>query len=135
MFLNTVMLNIWHPGRFLPSGTRTFLAIDGVERVGPGWEDTRPPLLKIFDMCDIYGLVSGRDKKNRYWEWEPAELEGYVARQKAEKDEKKRQRKEMWSRRKKRDHSTNVDEAPKTVVSETDVETKHPKAHDAEDIV
>ena len=99
MFLNTAMLNVWHPGRYLPTGTRTFLALDGVERVGPGWEDTRPALLKIFDVCDFVGLATGRDKKNRYWEWDTAELEAYVARQKAEKEEKKRQRKEMWSRK------------------------------------
>lgn len=91
MFLNTLLLNVWHPGRYLPPGTHTFLALDGLtERVGPGWEDKRPLLLKMFDFCDLVGLVTGRDKKNRYWEWEPAELEAYVARQKAEKAEKKR---------------------------------------------
>ncbi|KAF2097132.1 hypothetical protein NA57DRAFT_77387 [Rhizodiscina lignyota] len=137
MFINTVMLNIWHPGRYLPAGTRTFLGVDGVERVGPGWEDTRPVLLKIFDACDIVGLFMGHDNKNRYWEWEPAELEAYVARQKAEKEEKKRQRKEMFSRsRPKKDtQPSGISEGTKDANYEGADQSKQPGAHSAQEMV
>lgn len=55
MLLNTVLLNIWHPGKRLPRSNSIFLARDGVtERKGPGWQDDRPWILTVFDPFDIW---------------------------------------------------------------------------------
>lgn len=63
MFINTAVLNIWHPGRFMPRSNKIYLARDGVtEHKGPGWVDKRPFLATLFDPFDIAGLVTGRDK-------------------------------------------------------------------------
>lgn len=100
MFMNTLLLNVFHPGRYLPSSPRNFLARDGVVREGPGWEDNRHILLKFFDVLDLWGLITGRDKHTRFWDWEPAELEDYVANQKQAKADRKCRRRAMWSRQK-----------------------------------
>ena len=69
MIVNSVLLNIRHPARFLPSSNKVYLAEDGVtEIMGPGYSDKRNFLITIFDPFDLVGLIRGRDKKNRYWE-------------------------------------------------------------------
>ncbi|KAI9703065.1 MAG: hypothetical protein M1820_005937 [Bogoriella megaspora] len=68
MLLNSVLLNIFHPARYLPQSNKVYLHRDGVEKEGPGWQDKRPFLLTLFDPFDICGLITGRDRKNRYWE-------------------------------------------------------------------
>jgi hypothetical protein len=68
MFTNTMMLNFRHPGKYLPRKITTYLGEDGVEREGCKFKDTRNTLLKIFDPFDIWGLVKGNDKKDRWWE-------------------------------------------------------------------
>jgi hypothetical protein len=76
MLFNTCMLNAFHPGRHLPRSNRIFLAQDGVtEMRGPGWEANRKPFASFIDPFDVYGIVTGRDKKTRFWEWSPEELE------------------------------------------------------------
>lgn len=75
MFINTAMLNIWHPGRRLPRSNHVFLAKDGkTELLGPGWEDKRPFIVTFFDPFDIVGLVTGKDKKTKFWDMSPEEL-------------------------------------------------------------
>jgi hypothetical protein len=76
MFVNTALLNIWHPGKRLPSSNTVFLARDGVtERRGPGWADDRPWIVTVFDPFDMWGLLRGEDKKKQFWDMTDEELE------------------------------------------------------------
>jgi hypothetical protein len=69
MLLNTIILNIWPPAKYLPSNNKVYLARDGkTELLGPGWVDKRPFLLTLIDPFDIGGLIRGEDKNNRFWE-------------------------------------------------------------------
>ena len=69
MLINSVMLNIWHPLRYLPNNNKVYLAQDGVtEREGPGWVDKRPFLITLFDPFDIGGLIRKKDNKDKFWE-------------------------------------------------------------------
>jgi hypothetical protein len=86
MFLNTALLNIYHPGKRLPSSNSIFLARDGVtERKGPGWGDDRPWIITIFDPFDLWGLARGRDKKTQFWDMSDVELEAARAEKKRNK--------------------------------------------------
>lgn len=96
MFVNTVLLNIWHPGKRLPRSNSVFLARDGVtERRGPGWKDDRPWIITVFDPFDLWyvhltfwaycrqdyvadlqrGLLRGQDKKTQFWDMSDEDLE------------------------------------------------------------
>lgn len=76
MFVNTALLNLFHPGKRLPKSNSVFLDRDGVtERRGPGWADDRPWLVTVFDPFDIWGLVKGKDKKTQFWDMSDEELE------------------------------------------------------------
>ncbi|KAF1965892.1 hypothetical protein BU23DRAFT_518969 [Bimuria novae-zelandiae CBS 107.79] len=87
MFLNTALLNVFHPGKRLPRSNSVFLDRDGVtERRGPGWEDDRPWIVTVFDPVDLWGLFTGRDEKTQFWELSDEEL----ARLRAEKKKNKR---------------------------------------------
>lgn len=86
MFVNTALLNVFHPGKRLPRSNSVFLARDGVtERKGPGWADDRPWLVTVFDPFDVWGLVRGRDKKTQFWDMTDAELERARAEKKRDK--------------------------------------------------
>lgn len=76
MFINTALLNIWHPGKRLPKSNSVFLDRDGVtERRGPGWADDRPWIVTVFDPFDVWGLLRGDDKKKQFWDMSDEELE------------------------------------------------------------
>ena len=68
MFLNTSMLNIFHPSRYLPRSNKIYLLPDGTETEGPGYKEDRSFLATLFDPFDIAGLIKGRDRKTRFWE-------------------------------------------------------------------
>lgn len=69
MILNTYMLNVYPPAKYLPRDHKVYLAVDGqTELEGPGMVDKRPFLVSFFDPFDIGGLVTGKDNKNRFWE-------------------------------------------------------------------
>ena len=69
MVLNTYMMNVWPPAKYLPANHKIYLAMDGkTELEGPGMVDRRTFLLTLFDPFDIGGLITGRDNKNKYWE-------------------------------------------------------------------
>jgi RTA1 like protein len=77
MLINTVMLNVWPPAKYLPSDNKVYLARDGKTEVqGPGWEDKRHFLLTVFDPFDIGGLIKGEDCKKRFWEEDGIEPTG-----------------------------------------------------------
>lgn len=86
MFINTLILNIWHPGARLPQDNKVFLAKDGVtERRGPGWDDDRPWIVTVFDPFDLGSMLSG-GKHTAFWELSDEELEAL----RLEKKNKKR---------------------------------------------
>jgi hypothetical protein len=69
MLLNTYMLNVYPPAKYLPRNHKIYLAMDGkTELEGPGMVDNRHFLVSFFDPFDIGGLVRGKDNKNRFWE-------------------------------------------------------------------
>lgn len=69
MIVNTVLLNVRHPRKYLPKSTKTYLARDGVTEItGPGLQDKRPFLMTVADPFDIYGLLKGRDKQKNFWD-------------------------------------------------------------------
>jgi len=87
MWTNTAMLNIWHPGRFLPRDYKLYLSRDGVTEIrGPGWKDDRGVVVSLLDPFDLIGLFRGNDKKTEFWNMAPGEWEAQEARETAEKE-------------------------------------------------
>ncbi|OCL11418.1 hypothetical protein AOQ84DRAFT_423564 [Glonium stellatum] len=86
MFINTLLLNIWNPGKRLPRSNRVFLDRDGItERRGPGWTDDRPWIVTMFDPFDVWGMCTGKDKKTQFWDMTDEQLAEVIAEQKANK--------------------------------------------------
>lgn len=76
MLVNSIMLNVWHPARYLPSSHKVYLARDGGTEVeGPGWVDARPWWGSALDPFDLAGLIKGKDKKTAFWENEETRAE------------------------------------------------------------
>ncbi|KAK6372090.1 hypothetical protein LTR64_004004 [Lithohypha guttulata] len=68
MVVNTYLMNIYPPAKYLPANHKIYLAMDGkTELEGPGMVDKRHFLWTLFDPFDIKGIVQGKDQKNRYW--------------------------------------------------------------------
>jgi len=89
MFINTAMLNIFHPGRYLPRSNKVFLSQDGhTELRGLGWADKRHWIISVFDPFDLYGLYTGRDSSTKFWELSREELDALHAERDAEKARK-----------------------------------------------
>ncbi|KAI1659413.1 hypothetical protein F4813DRAFT_332950 [Daldinia decipiens] len=75
MLCNSVLLNVRHPRRWLPSSTKVYLAKDNVtEIMGPGYKQERNFLVTLLDPFDIYGMIKGKDQATRFWD--DNELEG-----------------------------------------------------------
>ncbi|KAK5653529.1 hypothetical protein OQA88_8788 [Cercophora sp. LCS_1] len=72
MLVNHSMMNVRHPRKYLPKSTKTYLARDGTEVTGPGYKEDRHFLVTLVDPFDVYGLLKGRDKENRFWEEQEA---------------------------------------------------------------
>ncbi|KAF1961106.1 hypothetical protein CC80DRAFT_230042 [Byssothecium circinans] len=86
MLLNTALLNAFHPGKRLPRSNSVFLDRDGItERRGPGWTDERPWILTVFDPFDVWGIITGKDKKTQFWDLSDEELARLRAEAKANK--------------------------------------------------
>ena len=69
MVLNTFLLNIRHPMRFLPRNKKIYLALDGVTEVeGPGYEDKRFWLITLIDPFDLWNVVRGKGMEEKFWE-------------------------------------------------------------------
>ena len=69
MLATTYPMNIWPPAKYLPGTHRINLAKDGkTELVGSGTINKKHFLLTVFDPCDVARLVTGRGKRNRFWE-------------------------------------------------------------------
>ena len=68
MLINSLILNVWHPARYLPRCNTLFLARDGKTEVkGPGWVDQRAWWKTFIDPFDLAGLLKGRDN-TKFWE-------------------------------------------------------------------
>lgn len=71
MFLAVAVSNLFHPGQFLPSKNKIYLAQDGqTELEVPGWSDKRP---FIVTLCDPFNLAGCLDRKpgadgTNFWE-------------------------------------------------------------------
>ena len=67
MYLNVLILNLFHPGRFLPKNDKIYLDAQGqeVESAGDrgGWDDDRPWYTTLFDPFNLQGLI--RDYKEK----------------------------------------------------------------------
>ncbi len=68
MLANVVLVNWRHPRRFLPKSRKTYLGLDGVDVMGPGYKDGRAFWVTLVDPFDLVGLVKGRGKGERFWE-------------------------------------------------------------------
>jgi len=69
MFVVTVVMHIRHPAKYFPRSNEVYLSQDGTtELTGPGWTDKRNILWTTLDPFDVYGLITGRDHRNRFWE-------------------------------------------------------------------
>ena len=69
MLLNSYLMNVYPPLKYLPHNHKIYLAVDGKTEIeGPGMVDNRPFILTLFDPFDIAGLVAGQDNKNKFWE-------------------------------------------------------------------
>lgn len=83
MLANAFLWNFRHARKYLPADTKTFLSEDGVTEIeGPGYKDKRKFLATLLDPFDLFGLATGRDKKDRFWE--SGQGEGEVAGAKRE---------------------------------------------------
>lgn len=68
MVINSYLMNVYPPAKYLPANHKIYLAMDGKTEVeGPGMIDNRPFLATWLDPFDIYGIIRKRDQKNRYW--------------------------------------------------------------------
>lgn len=68
MLINSYLMNIVPPAKYLPANAKIYLAIDGVTEIeGPGMVDKRHFLLTLSDPFDIVGIIRQQDRKNRFW--------------------------------------------------------------------
>jgi RTA1 like protein len=97
MFINTCLLNAFHPGRYLPRSNRVFLSPDGkTELYGPGWQAKRSFLITLIDPFDCVGICTGSDKKNRFWELSPAQLDELLEEERRKKEEIRSKPRPAW---------------------------------------
>lgn len=68
MLINTYLMNIFPPAKYLPANHKIYLAMDGKTEIeGPGMIDKRSFLATLLDPFDVVGIIQKKDKKNRYW--------------------------------------------------------------------
>ena len=62
MYLNVLILNLFHPGRFLPQSNKLYLDAKGLEVESAndrgGWDDNRPWYITLVDPFNIQGLAN-----------------------------------------------------------------------------
>ncbi|TAQ89878.1 hypothetical protein B7494_g1817 [Chlorociboria aeruginascens] len=74
MIVNSLMLNVRHPMRWLPRNNRIYLAEDGTTEIeGPGYHDQRLWLVTFLDPFDFVGMAKGRNMQRKFWETQEAE--------------------------------------------------------------
>ncbi|KAK5124568.1 hypothetical protein LTR85_001785 [Meristemomyces frigidus] len=72
MLVDSVLLNVFHPGKYFPQKSKIYLAKDGeTELKGPGWRDPRKWYWQVIDPFDVAGLfMKGR---NDFWNYPPVQ--------------------------------------------------------------
>ncbi|KAL9623615.1 MAG: hypothetical protein Q9160_002071 [Pyrenula sp. 1 TL-2023] len=65
MLINSVLWNVWHPGRYLPKNHCVHLARDGRTEVGGEDEVDKRPLLAKVGSVLTFGVLFGAKKDNR----------------------------------------------------------------------
>ncbi|CCA75462.1 related to RTA1 domain protein, putative-Aspergillus clavatus [Serendipita indica DSM 11827] len=75
MLINVLVLNIWHPGRYLPKSNKIFLNENGQEESTDrgGWDDNRPFIQTLLDPFNIQGLIRARREKKQEADSHPLE--------------------------------------------------------------
>jgi RTA1 like protein len=69
MLVNSYLLNIYPPAKYLPANHKIYLAVDGkTELEGPGMVEKRLFIFTLLDPFDIVGIITKRDNKNKFWE-------------------------------------------------------------------
>ncbi|KAL9014670.1 MAG: hypothetical protein Q9173_000678 [Seirophora scorigena] len=59
---------LYHPMKYLPNDNKIYLSRNGTtERLGPGWEGSRPLMITLLDPFDIAGIFVKRDKE-MFWD-------------------------------------------------------------------
>jgi hypothetical protein len=69
MLINSVIWNVWNPGRFLPKNKHVYLAQDGTTELGADRDhsDDRPLIAKVGSMA-TFGLLFRQKESNRTFE-------------------------------------------------------------------
>ncbi|KAI1808219.1 hypothetical protein F4811DRAFT_548957 [Daldinia bambusicola] len=75
MLINSILWNVWNPGRFLPRESHIYLSRDGTEVHGEEESDDRPLLTKILAHPMIFGFCFRKKKQTLEFE----ELSQYPA--------------------------------------------------------
>lgn len=70
LLINTALIAVRHPRRWLPKSTKVYLAKDyETEIMGPGYKEQRPFLATLCDPFDMMGMIQGKkDKTDRFWD-------------------------------------------------------------------
>lgn len=63
MLVNSLLWNVWHPGRFLPHDYHIYIAQDGSEVHGPRDKDARSPVQKTLHALS-FGLLFRRKRRD-----------------------------------------------------------------------
>lgn len=67
----SLLLNIFHPGKFFPEDGSIYLATDGLTEVkGPGWSDERRWYWATLDPLGLADCFKAGRKKPKFWESE-----------------------------------------------------------------
>ncbi|KAK3341852.1 putative RTA1 domain protein [Lasiosphaeria hispida] len=67
MLVNSVLWNVWNPGRYLPGNHQVYLSRDGIEVQGEEGADRRPLLAKAGHVL-TFGIFFGRKKESSPFE-------------------------------------------------------------------
>ncbi|KAG8839547.1 hypothetical protein FRB91_003409 [Serendipita sp. 411] len=67
MLINVLVLNFFHPARFLPKSNKIFLNENGQEESADrgGWDDKRPFFITLVDPFNLVGLLKEREEKKK----------------------------------------------------------------------
>ncbi|KAI1469852.1 uncharacterized protein F4812DRAFT_420535, partial [Daldinia caldariorum] len=68
MLINSILWNVWNPGRFLPKEPHIYLSRDGTEVRGEEESDDRPLLAKILGHSMLFGAFFRKKKQTREFE-------------------------------------------------------------------
>ncbi|KAH8911245.1 putative RTA1 domain protein [Coniochaeta sp. PMI_546] len=65
MFLNSVLWNVWNPGRYMPRNSRVYLAPDGLTELEDGDKSNKQPLSVTIASVFTFGIVGAVHRKRQ----------------------------------------------------------------------